>query len=249
MTETATVKILVVDDEPDIVEMLQSLLEIEGYRVLTALDGEQALAALAEGPALILLDIMMPSMDGHAVLRAIRSMPGPVSAVPVVIVTARNDVLDIGRSLDEGVNGFVVKPFDTDQLVRTVKSVLSRNPVPFYANYDRVAGVTSRSGSGYQQGDRIIFLDLHETDPGSDEILEALNQSGVHLMSILQFDAQQGRRQSSVLLTAEDGIAFGAFLNTLLRSGNIGVGACQIYKDQMDLPQDLFSAGQDYSLE
>ena len=77
-----------------------------------------------------------------------------------------------------------------------------------------------REGVGYQQGDRIIFLDLHEADPGADRILEALTSEGVHLMSILQFDTAQGARQSSVLVTAENGRAFGGFLNALMASGS-----------------------------
>jgi len=243
MTTDKSHRILVVDDEPDIVEMLQSLLEIEGFTVSTATSGAQALAALAAQPALVLLDIMMPDMDGHEVLAAIRQRPETAS-LPVLMVTARNDVVDIGGALDAGVNGFVVKPFETENLLRTLRAVLGRRPADFYTNYEAVKGVTAREGGGYQQGDRIIFLDLQESDPGADHILGALAQDGVHLMSILQFDGERGGRQSSVLVTAEDGLAFGAFLNALLASGSVSVTACQIYKDSLDLPRDLITGGQ-----
>jgi DNA-binding response OmpR family regulator len=239
-------RILVVDDEPDIVEMLQSLLEIEGFTVSTATGGAQALAALAERPALVLLDIMMPDMDGHAVLAAIRERHDQ-AALPVLMVTARNDVVDIGAALDAGANGFVVKPFEMENLLRTLRGVLARRPVDFYTNYEAVKGVTAREGVGYQQGDRIIFLDLHEADPGADRILEALTSEGVHLMSILQFDTAQGARQSSVLVTAENGRAFGGFLNALMASGSVSVTACQIYKDALDLPHDLITGEQEYT--
>lgn len=248
MSENKSCKVLIVDDEPDIVEMMQSLLEIEGFAVITAENGAEALAAIEENPNLVLLDIMMPDMDGHAVLAEMREKKDG-SELPVIMVTARNDVVDIGKALDCGVNGFVVKPFDTEHLLRTVRGTLARRPADFYANYSAVAGITGRQGSGYQQGDRIIFLDLEESDPDADVILDAFNMDGVYLMSILQFDSPRGTRQSSVLLTCENGLAFGAFLNSLFESSSVGVTACQIYKDHLDLPQDLFTSDQKYSLE
>jgi len=242
-------KILVVDDERDILDMLESLLVSEGFAVATAQGGEEALAMLDDTPALILLDLMMPGVDGHSVLERIRAREDDAARVPVIVLTARNDVADIGRTLDRGVDGFIVKPFDTEDLVRAIKGTLSGDPASFYANYAQVKGVTSRSGSGYQQGDRIVFLDLVETDPESDEILEALEREGVYLMSILhRGEEDSDRRQSAVLLTAESGIAFGDFLNALLQSGKVLITACHIYKDRLDLPHDLFSAGE-YSLE
>jgi DNA-binding response OmpR family regulator len=241
-------KILVVDDELDIIDMVESLLDSEGYAVIKAASGAKALAALAQSPDLVLLDIMMPDMDGHRVLAEIRKK-SDMSALPVLMVTARNDVVDIGQALDAGVNGFVVKPFDTENLLRTIRGILEKNPVGFYANYERVDGVTARSGTGYQQGERIIFLDLMESDPEADVILDALNAEGVYLMSILQFDAAKKQRQSSVLLTAENGMCFGVFLNRLLKSGSITITACQIYKDHLDLPHDLMAQKRDYRFE
>ena len=248
MSDETSRKILIVDDEPDILEMVQSLLEIEGYEVITAEDGAKGIAAVEQNPDLVLLDIMMPDMDGHAVLAAIRENKG-IGELPVLMVTARNDVVDIGKALDAGVNGFVVKPFDTEHLLRTIRGTLKRRPADFYANYTAVEGITSRRGSGYQEGDRIIFLDLEESDPDADVILDACNAEGVYLMSILQFDSPRGSRQSSVLVTCENGMAFGEFVNILFQSGSISVTACQIYKDHLDLPQDLITGDQEYTLE
>ena len=248
MSAESMKKILIVDDEPDILDMIESLLDSEGYEVLKAGGGAAALEKLAEKPDLVLLDIMMPDMDGHSVLAAIRQRDGAAD-LPVIMVTARNDVVDIGGALDQNVNGFVVKPFDVEHLLRIIKGALGMNPVSFYANYERVSGVTGQTGGGYQQGDRIIFLDIEEADPEADIILEALNQDGVYLMSILQFDSDTGKRQSSVLLTAESGLSFGAFLNALMREGGVTITACQIFKDALDLPQDIMSDGQEYTLE
>jgi DNA-binding response OmpR family regulator len=248
MSDKRNYKILVVDDEPDIREMVQNLLEIEGFDVVIAEDGAAGIAAVEQNPDLILLDIMMPDMDGHAVLKAVRETRNGAE-LPIIMVTARNDVVDIGKALDAGVNGFVVKPFDTENLIRTVNGTLARKPSDFYANYEAVDGVVPTSGSGYQEGDRIIFLDLEESDPDADIILDACDVDGVYLMSILQFDSPRGTRQSSVLVTCESGQAFGDFLNTIFTAGSIGVTACQIYKDHLDLPQDLFTGDQKYTLE
>ncbi len=248
MSESKPRKILIVDDEPDILDMLEFLLDSEGYSISKAEGGQAAIEAIDEKPDLVLLDIMMPDMDGHIVLAEFRKRYDE-RELPVLMVTARNDVVDIGQALDVGVNGFVVKPFDTENLIRTVKSALEQGGSFVYENYERVAGVTSREGSGYQQGDRIIFLDLQESEPDADHILEALDVDGVYLMSILQFDAGEDRRQSSVLVTAENGIAFGNFLNNLLQSQTVNIAACRIYKDHLDLPHDLMVEGQEFSLE
>ncbi len=248
MSDKVNHKILVVDDEPDIREMVQNLLEIEGFDVIVAKDGAAGIAAAEQNPDLMLLDIMMPDMDGHAVLKTIRETRSP-GELPIIMVTARNDVVDIGKALDAGVNGFIVKPFDTENLLRTVSGTLGRDPSSFYANYEAVDGVTPTAGSGYQEGDRIIFLDLEESDPDADIILDACETEGVYLMSILQFDSPRGSRQSSVLVSCESGLAFGAFLNTLFTADSISVTACQIYKDHLDLPQDLFTSDQKYTLE
>jgi two-component system, OmpR family, response regulator VicR len=249
MSQDKNKKILIVDDELDILEMNASLLETEGYEVLTASSGAEAIEVVQKTPPdLVLLDIMMPDMDGHEVLKSIRT-ESPENMIPVVMVTARNDVVDIGRALDQFVNGFVVKPFDIERLLRLVDSVIGSGPATFYANYDRVQGITSHSGTGYQQGDRIIFLDVEELDPPADVILDALDDSEVNMMSILQLDSDRGTRQSSILLTAETGTGFGAFINTLFQTGKVKVTSCQIFKDQLDLPDDLLSSGQDYSLE
>lgn len=116
-------KILVVDDEKNICELLRLYLEKEGYTVLVAHDGEQAVQVMREmTPALILLDIMMPKKDGWEVCREIRGF----SDVPIIMLTAKGEVFDKIMGLDLGGDDYIVKPFDAKEVVARVKAVLRR---------------------------------------------------------------------------------------------------------------------------
>ncbi len=117
--------ILVVDDEPAIAEMLQDLLEDEGYQVVTAGNGQEGLACLPEmRPQLVLSDVMMPGLDGRAFCRALQADP-TYRSIPVVLMSAAAapDVRD-GCTYA----AFVRKPFDLDTLVGTIATVLSEAP-------------------------------------------------------------------------------------------------------------------------
>ena len=119
-TETAT-SVLVVDDEPQVVWMLQLSLEAEGYRTFTARDGAAALAEIeAHRPALMLLDVMMPVMDGWTVLERLQAIPA--SRRPrVVVVSARASLRDRAKATELGADAFVPKPFNVDELVETLR--------------------------------------------------------------------------------------------------------------------------------
>jgi DNA-binding response OmpR family regulator len=105
-------------------EALQKCLAGEGYRVITAEQGEQGLqAALAEKPDLMLLDIMMPRLDGFALCAELRRLAIPV---PVLILTAKGRVEDRVRGLDAGADDYLVKPFSTDELLARVRALLRR---------------------------------------------------------------------------------------------------------------------------
>jgi DNA-binding response OmpR family regulator len=120
-------KVLVVDDDVHIVEIVQAYLEKDGYRVLTALDGRRALdLATREQPALLILDLMLPEMSGWDVMRALR----PVSRVPVIMLTARDDPTDKVVGLELGADDYVVKPFDPKELLARVRAVLRRVRAP-----------------------------------------------------------------------------------------------------------------------
>ena len=113
-------KILVCDDTPDILEMVQLILETEGFEVKTAAAGREVLIALAkEIPDLVLLDLRMPGLDGFGVLRELRLRSGP--APPVIILSAKSMEEDRQAALAAGAKGYLVKPFTVAQLVDAVR--------------------------------------------------------------------------------------------------------------------------------
>jgi two-component system response regulator ResD len=116
-------KILVVDDEPHIRELLKLYLSKEGYEVLEARDGEAALHHVAQAaPSLIILDIMMPRTDGWDVLKGIRQK----NTVPVIMLTAKGEEVDRVLGLELGADDYITKPFSPRELVARVKAVLRR---------------------------------------------------------------------------------------------------------------------------
>ena len=115
--------ILVCDDEKDIVSALNIYLSAEGYRVLTAFDGPEALRLLArEEVHLVLLDVMMPGKDGYEVCRTIRQE----SAVPIILITARGEDYDKIMGLDIGADDYIVKPFSPSEVMARLRAVLRR---------------------------------------------------------------------------------------------------------------------------
>jgi adenylate cyclase len=117
-------RILVVDDTPANVHILQARLAANGYDIVTATDGEAALAAVRESePDLILLDVMMPKMDGFEVCRRLRADPS-VPFIPIIMVTAKTDPKDVVAGLEAGGDEYVTKPVDQVALVARVKSML-----------------------------------------------------------------------------------------------------------------------------
>ena len=118
-------KILVVDDEKPIVEILKYNLEKEGYRVLTAFNGEEALnMALTEQPDLIVLDIMLPQKDGFAVCREIRAQQ---LDIPIIMLTAKEMEIDKVLGLEMGADDYVTKPFSAREVTARVKAILRRS--------------------------------------------------------------------------------------------------------------------------
>jgi DNA-binding response OmpR family regulator len=119
--------ILVVDDEPNILLSLEFLMQQEGYEVRTATNGDEALLAVGEKqPDLILLDIMMPKLDGFEVCQKIRSNP-KWKDIRIVILTAKGREVDQEKGLALGADDYIKKPFATKQLVKKVKTVLGED--------------------------------------------------------------------------------------------------------------------------
>jgi len=149
MTEKA--RILVVDDEPNITELVSMALRYEGFEVDVASDGRSALARAATfRPHLIVLDVMLPDVDGFGVLKRIRADGQPVS---VVFLTARDATEDKVNGLTLGGDDYVTKPFSVEELVARVRAVLRR------------------TGTG-EPGGRLVFADL-ELDEDTHEVFRA----------------------------------------------------------------------------
>ncbi len=118
-------KILLVDDEPDIVEFLEYNLTHEGFEVIKAYDGIEALNKINDKPELVLLDIMMPKMDGYEVCKRIRNMEG-YEKIPVVFLTAKSGEVDEILGLELGANDYIQKPISPKKLIARVKSNLRK---------------------------------------------------------------------------------------------------------------------------
>ena len=117
------VSVLVVEDDRNIAELLQMYLEKEGYAVTVAADGGQGLSAFRSGkPDLVLLDVMMPVMDGWAVCRAIRAE----SATPVIMLTAKGETDDKVAGLKQGADDYITKPFEMKEVLARIEAVLRR---------------------------------------------------------------------------------------------------------------------------
>jgi DNA-binding response OmpR family regulator len=142
-------KVLVVDDDLELLDLMSYALRREGYDVLAAPDGQQALhRCQAESPDMILLDVNLPKTNGFEVLRQIRES----SEVPVVMLTARDDEPDIIRALQMGADDYVCKPFSARQLVARIKAVLRR------CRSDRL----TEASREVRVGDLVLDLESHQ---------------------------------------------------------------------------------------
>lgn len=119
-------KILVVDDETEVRESLRENLERKGYEVVTAVDGMEAVERTrSEMPDLILLDIMLPTLDGYRVLKLVKS-DERYRKIPILVITARADAEDWALALECGANGFLTKPVHTEEVMEKIRYWLNR---------------------------------------------------------------------------------------------------------------------------
>ncbi|MFL7892715.1 MAG: response regulator transcription factor [Anaerolineales bacterium] len=175
-------RILVVDDEPRYVRLMEANLISEGYAVLKAYDGQSAVEMVADKqPDLVLLDVMMPGMDGFGACERIREF----SSIPIIMVTAKGEEQDRVRGLDVGADDYIVKPFSATEVLARVRAVLRRAQV---------------SGSTYEQS---IFnhgnlrIDLARAEVFKNDDMVFLSATEYRLL--LQFVHNQGN-----ILTSED---------------------------------------------
>ena len=185
-------KILLVDDEPEILEICRDYLKASGYDVVTAQDGRQGLASTRrEKPDLVVLDLMLPEMDGLDVCRQIRRE----SNVPIIMLTARVEETDKLVGLEIGADDYMTKPFSPRELVARVRVVLRRASGDSAAEIIRVGNVAlDRAHYQVQMGERSVTL-----TPTEFEIMATLM-------------SQPGRIFSrSQLLNAAHGVAFESY--------------------------------------
>ena len=163
--------VLVVDDDPKIVTLVRTYLEREGFLVVTAGDGRAALTAVGESqPRLIVLDLMLPELDGLALMRIVRER----SEIPIVILSARGSAADRVYGIHEGADDYLVKPFSPAELVVRVKAVLRRT--------ERATGRTSDRGT-IQHGD--LAIDLERLEVRRDNRIIALTAAEFRLLTAL----------------------------------------------------------------
>ncbi len=160
-------RVLVADDDRAIRESLARALELEGYEVLTASDGPAALASVTdEAPDALVLDVMMPGIDGLTVCRVLRTEQ---CAVPILMLTARSETPDRVAGLDAGADDYLAKPFDLDELLARVRALLRRSSVADRNGAEpallRVADLRlDPDGRRVWRGDREIGLSKTEFD-------------------------------------------------------------------------------------
>lgn len=180
-------KILVVDDEHKIVEIIKAYLEKDGYQVMAAYDGKSAINSVsAQKPDLIILDLMLPEISGWDVCRSIRKY----SEVPIIMLTARDEVTDKIVGLEMGADDYVTKPFDPKELVSRVRAVLRRTeskaePKDIITIADLTIDIKKRQ---VRLGDTIIDLTPNEFD-----LLRVMAESPGRVFSRMQLlDKVQG---------------------------------------------------------
>lgn len=140
-------RILIVDDDNNIAELISLYLTKECYETIIVNDGEEALRVFPEfRPNLVLLDLMLPGMDGYQVCRELRTQ----SAIPVIMLSAKGEVFDMVLGLELGADDYMVKPFDSKELVARVKAVLRR--------YQQASSHAEHPSD--QQGDYVEYPDL-----------------------------------------------------------------------------------------
>ena len=193
---TKMAPILVVDDDTKILNLVRAYLEREGFAVITASDGRAALAAVREShPRLVVLDVMLPELDGIAVLRALRES----SNIPVLMLSARGAIADRVYGINEGADDYLAKPFSPAELVVRIKAILRRAETT----------TASATRGELRHADLVIDVDRHEVRRGTDRIalsaaefrlLVALVEGGGRVLSReLLLDTLHGAGESEAL--------------------------------------------------
>lgn len=166
-------KVLVIEDEPDIVEVIQYNLEREGHKVIACRNGEQGLSRIrTDNPDLVILDLMLPGMDGTEVCRQVKADP-VTRGIPIIILTAKSEESDVVLGLGLGAEDYIAKPFSPRELVARVQVVLRRG-----LQVDELAG-----------GERVVrgslVIDLGRFEARAAEELLSLTPTEMRLLHFL----------------------------------------------------------------
>jgi DNA-binding response OmpR family regulator len=179
--------IVIADDDPQILRLVTRNLQLEGYATQTATNGQEALEAIqAATPDAVLLDVMMPKLNGFEVCRRVRQF----STVPIIIVTARGHDQDKVQGLDLGADDYLTKPFSVDELLARVRAVLRRAE---YREADQAAVTTAP----LTIGDLTIDFTQHQVTRGSEEI--SLTPTEYNLLAYLAQNAGRVLTQNMLL--------------------------------------------------
>ncbi|MDF2923326.1 MAG: DNA-binding response regulator [Paenibacillaceae bacterium] len=120
-------KILIVDDEPNIVEVIRLYVEYVGYEPIVLFSGKEVISVIEkEKPDLVVLDVMLPDTNGFDLCREIRCLPDPSGKLPIIMLTAKGESIDKLRGFNLGVDDYLVKPFDPNELIARMKAVMRR---------------------------------------------------------------------------------------------------------------------------
>jgi DNA-binding response OmpR family regulator len=203
--------ILVVDDDAKIVRLVRTYLERDGFSVVSAADGPAALEAIERHrPALVVLDLMLPELDGRAVIRAVRG-DDVAAATPILIVSARGSTLDRIAGLEDGADDYLPKPFSPAELVLRVKSILRRTTTqePPDAGLQNGAGHRPSGHAVLRHADLVVDPDRHEVTRNGEAIpltrvefrlLQAILEADGRVLSRDQLlDAIYGQDQADIL--------------------------------------------------
>ena len=167
-------KIVVIEDEADILEVLHYNLKREGYLVVTSRDGEEGYAKVRrENPDLVLLDLMLPGLDGLEICKRLQS--DPVTApIPVIMVTAKGEERDVVLGLQLGADDYVTKPFSPKELVARVKAVLRRGPLREQRT----------PGERIARGDLVVDVGKHQVSVAGESVtLTATEMRLLHFLA------------------------------------------------------------------
>jgi DNA-binding response OmpR family regulator len=183
--------ILVVDDDAKIVRLVRTYLERDGFSVVTAADGPAALAAIEmHRPALVVLDLMLPELDGRAVIRAVRR-DDDAANTPILVLSARGSTVERIAGLEDGADDYLPKPFSPAELVLRVKSILRRSASSVAAGdvQPEATAISPPTRPPLRRADLVVDPDRHEVTRG-DRIIPLTRVEFRLLQTILEADGR-----------------------------------------------------------